>query len=240
MKEKNENSGFLIIIAIISILIIKLFIIVILIGFAWSLISFLQNRNFGKHYWLTDEEKKEYKKLSLKINGLKEEISNIKKIITNLNNDADNEGLSRNQGGEISARSYKGKELRMKIDEEQEQLLLFETRLQELVKSRNILDFKPKRNWKRYTNSLKWFCSYSFSLIIYVILFLTFNYLFKIRILKTSPFFINIANFNYTEKFFLISFVVSFIIIIITNIIIIQIQKQNEPPFVTNSNIDNY
>lgn len=112
-KKKGDAGGLILVLFVVFVLIALATPVVLILGFLYfnSLVAEETKRlkNSPSDFWLTDEEKSEFKK---KVSQLSE----VTTALREANQKGASEGVSKNQDGSFSARSKLGKELRQIIE----------------------------------------------------------------------------------------------------------------------------
>ncbi len=163
-KKESEDRGN--IVFLIFLIFVTLIIVITPVVLLWGWLKnlFIYNRNYRhklkRCFWLDDKQKENFKILA---NNLDYAIAEVKRA----NVIGDNEGLVRNNDGQFSARSYRGKEIREIINKYQ--ALIFEQ--QPMFEELQNLPMTDWKNCKKYYSK-----AIGFGVSIFAWLFSTYRY----------------------------------------------------------------
>ena len=215
--------GIIVLVVYFAIVLIPIFLI---IGWIVNFTSYRRNykNKFENGFWLDKNQKKLFKLLTERVDYCYEQIRLA-------NQTADAEGIARNKDGQISSKSYRGKNLRSIIGKSQWQINEDEPEIDDLSE-------QPRSNYKKYRKTYSLMLGCGYAVVFYAGYFL---YYYVNNNLESI-----FAEKGILEGFIAISSKISiqslavFVIIYIIGIIKFRINFGGKPPFVSIENVDTY
>lgn len=236
MKKKSDDSGGLILFILFLAFAIAVYLAPIILFAGFLISAIIYNRSSSRikgnysDFWLDQEQKNRFKKLSEEINKAKIEIKNSNET-ANLNN------LARNKDESISGRSKLGKELKQIIANN-------EIILEKIEPEYDVLKELPKRQWNKHFRSYINKNSCIVSLFAYIISSLLLILLFENGWDRFSSFYRSLFDNAYEVDFGLnvIVLVITLLFYIVSVIIFMKKSKNisPKPPDVDDDNVEKY